>query len=91
MLGSACAARSALIPMPTATPAVVHRTRKRAPSGGPLARQSPKSEFPNMQPPSKTRGPIVRGDGANKNGEFQVRTQKNREVLSCARASMHRS
>src|SRR5208337_3570609 len=76
MLGSAWAAPIALIPIPRATLAVVHRTRKRPPCGGPLAQQSPKGIFPNMKPPSKREAPIVRSDGANKNGEFHGRTRK---------------
>ena len=78
MLGSAWAAPIALTPIPRTTLAVVHRSRKRPPCGGPLAQQSPKGVFPNMKPPSKQEAPIVRGDGANKNGEFQGRTKKSR-------------
>jgi len=70
ILGSARAAPIPQIPIPTTTLAVVHRTRKRPPRGGPLAQHSAKGFFPNMNPPSKQEAPIVRGDGANKNGEF---------------------
>src|SRR5271165_4546353 len=76
ILGSAWAAPIAQIPIPRTTLAVVHRTRKRPPCGGPLAQHSPKGVFPNMKPPSKQEAPIVRGDGANKNGEFHGRTRK---------------
>jgi hypothetical protein len=38
-----------------------------------------------MKPPSKKEAPIVRGDGANKNGEFQGGTQKFRTAGMGAR------
>ena len=44
----------------------------------PARTANPKGVFPNMKPPSKQEAPIVRGDGANKNGEFQGRTEKSR-------------
>src|SRR5271165_5152386 len=90
MLGSAWADPTALTPTPRTTLAVVHRSRKRPPCGGPLAQQSPKGVFPNMKPPSKQEAPIVRGDGANKNGEFQGRT-KNIPECRDGRALMHPS
>src|SRR5271165_5516998 len=90
MLGSARADPIALTPTPRTTLAVVHRSRKRPPCGGPFAQQSPKSVFPNMKPPSKQEAPIVRGDGANKNGEFQGRARKVPECRN-GRALMHPS
>jgi len=78
MLGSASATPIAPTPTPRTTLAAVHRARKRPPRGGRLAQHSPKTVFPNMKPPSKQEAPIVRGDGANKNGEFQGRPKKSR-------------
>ena len=43
-----------------------------------------------MKPPSKQEAPIVRGDGANKNGEFQGRARKVPECRN-GRALMHPS
>src|SRR5208337_24206 len=90
MLGSAWASPIAPIPIPRTTLAVGHRTRKRPPCGGPLAQQSPKGVFPNMKPPSKQEAPIVRGDGANTNGEFHGRIGKAPDCRD-GPASMHPS
>ena len=44
----------------------------------PARTAKPQGRIPEHEASFQTRGPIVRGDGANKNGEFQGRTKKSR-------------
>ena len=70
-LGSAWAAPIAPTPIPSTTLAVVHRSRKRRPCGGPLAQQSPKGVFPNMKPPSKQEAPSFAATARTRAAKFR--------------------